>query len=71
MKRRDEILEFIKKFMMEHQYPPTVREIGDGVGMKSTSTVYVHIEKLIKEGRIEMDGSARTIRVKGIEYREV
>jgi len=62
------ILNYIKAYIQEHSYPPTVREIGDGVGLKSTSSVQAHIKKLIELGELETDAgmnSPRALRVPG------
>lgn len=50
-----EILEFIKKELNDKGYPPSVREIGEAVKLKSTSTVHGHLEKLEKKGFIRRD----------------
>lgn len=49
--RQQSILNFIRDY--PHQYPPTVREIGAGVGLSSSSTVHHHINKLVEMGLIE------------------
>lgn len=49
------ILNFIKQMVMEKGYPPSVREICQGVGIKSTSTVHAHLEKLEEVGLIKKD----------------
>ncbi|NSW56319.1 MAG: transcriptional repressor LexA [Armatimonadetes bacterium] len=62
-KRRRDILEFISSTIKDRGYPPTVREIGDAVGLKSSSTVHFHLNVLQKMGLIERDGSlTRAIR---------
>lgn len=43
---KQKILEFIVSYIQEHKYPPTVREIGEGVGLKSTSSVQSHIVRI-------------------------
>ncbi|KNF08914.1 SOS regulatory protein LexA [Gottschalkia purinilytica] len=50
-----EILEFIKNEIQKKGYPPAVREICTAVGLKSTSTVHGHLEKLEKKGYIRKD----------------
>ena len=45
------ILEFIESEVASKGYPPSVREIGDAVGLKSTSTVHGHLRRL--EARYE------------------
>lgn len=49
------ILEFIKKELQSKGYPPAVREICSAVGLKSTSTVHGHLERLEKKGYIRRD----------------
>lgn len=52
-----QILEYMKKEVREKGYPPSVREICDAVGLKSTSTVHGHLERLEKKGYIKRDPS--------------
>ncbi len=52
-----QILEYMKKEVKEKGYPPSVREICDAVGLKSTSTVHGHLERLEKKGYIRRDPS--------------
>ena len=49
------ILEYIKEQQSEKGYPPSVREICNHVGLKSTSTVHSHLNKLEKLGYIRRD----------------
>ncbi len=51
------ILEFIKEQQFDKGYPPSVREICTAVGLKSTSTVHSHLNKLEKLGYIKRDPS--------------
>ena len=44
--RQKRILEFIQEFIEEHDYPPTIREIGAAVGISSTSVVNYNLERL-------------------------
>jgi len=48
--RQQEIINFIRDY--PYQYPPTVREICAGVGLKSSSTVQTHLNKLVELGII-------------------
>ncbi len=50
-----EILLFIKSELQKKGYPPAVREICKGVGLKSTSTVHGHLERLEQKGYIRKD----------------
>ena len=64
--RQNQILEFIKEFMCAHSYSPTVREIGIGVGLNSTSTVVMHLSSMKEKGLITYNNeSPRTIVPKG------
>jgi len=51
--RRQQILEYIRRTIAERGYPPTVREIGRAVGLRSTSTVHFHLRALERDGYIE------------------
>ncbi len=55
--KQQEILNYIKDEILNHGYPPSVREICDAVGLRSTSTVFSHLEKLEKNGYICRDPS--------------
>ena len=46
-------------------YPPTVREIGDRLGMRLPSTVQKHIDELVRHGFVERRGSRRVITPSG------
>lgn len=48
-KKQREILIYIKKFIANNNYPPSVRDICNGVNLKSSSTVHNHINNLIKK----------------------
>lgn len=62
------ILKFIIKYMTEHGYSPSVRDICDGVGLRSTSSVQAHIKKMAELKMIEIDGLSRAIRVPGYQF---
>jgi repressor LexA len=53
--RQREILEFVNAHVDEHGYPPTVREIGQAVGLTSPSTVHAHLARLEAAGLIRRD----------------
>lgn len=54
-KRQEDILNFIKEEVRKKGYPPSVREIGEAVGLASSSTVHGHLERLEKKGYIRRD----------------
>lgn len=53
--RQQAILKFIKDEVRDKGYPPSVREIGEAVGLASSSTVHGHLERLEKKGLIRRD----------------
>lgn len=53
--KQSEIYNFIKDQVQLKGYPPSVREICEAVGLKSTSTVHGHLERLEKKGYIRRD----------------
>jgi repressor LexA len=53
--KQREILEYIKKEILNKGYPPTVRDICEAVQLKSTSSVHSHLETLEKNGYIRRD----------------
>ncbi|AGL01152.1 transcriptional repressor LexA [Desulfoscipio gibsoniae] len=53
--REKDVLQAIKDHISRHGYPPTVREIGQVVGLKSSSTVHSYIHKLENKGFIRLD----------------
>lgn len=55
--RQQQVLEFIKSAVAERGYPPSVREIGEAVGLNSPSTVHSHLNSLVEAGAIKRDPS--------------
>lgn len=55
--RQMQILEFIRREVKNKNYPPSVREIGEAVGLSSSSTVHAHLAKLETKGYIRRDPS--------------
>jgi repressor LexA len=53
--RQEKIMAFIRKFIAENNYPPTIREIGEKVGISSTSMVSYNLKALEKEGLVSRD----------------
>ncbi|CAK8053792.1 transcriptional repressor LexA [Eupransor demetentiae] len=61
-----QVLRFIHDAQSKNGYPPTVREIGEAIGLSSSSTIHGHIERLVKKGYLSKDVSkprARAIEV--------
>jgi repressor LexA len=53
--RQQEIWEFLVEYVDRHGYPPTVREIGEHVGLASPSTVHAHLANLERAGYLRRD----------------
>jgi repressor LexA len=53
--RQQEIWQFLAEYVDEHGYPPTVREIGEAVGLASPSTVHAHLANLERAGLLRRD----------------
>lgn len=55
--RQREILTFVQRYADTHGYPPSVREIGQAMGLTSSSTVHSHLEALARKGFLRRDPS--------------
>jgi repressor LexA len=53
--RQRQILDFLTSYVDAHGYPPTVREIGEAVGLASPSTVHAHLANLERAGLLKRD----------------
>ncbi len=63
-KKQKELLEFIEKFIAQHGYSPSYREIMNGLDYKAVATVAQHVGSLIKRGHLrKRDHSARSLEV--------
>src|SRR5450759_4873409 len=68
-KRQQQILDFIRAEIHRRGYPPSVREIGEAVGLSSSSTVHSHLAALEAKGFIRRDPSKpRALEV--LDYRD-
>ncbi|MDO9556937.1 MAG: transcriptional repressor LexA [Coriobacteriia bacterium] len=68
-RRQQEILDFIRSEIHRRGFPPSVREIGEAVGLSSSSTVHSHLAALEKKGFIRRDPSKpRALEV--LDYRD-
>ncbi len=62
--KQQQILDYIKNEILDKGYPPTVRDICEAVNLKSTSSVFSHLESLEKKGYIRRDpAKPRTIEI--------
>lgn len=65
-KRQEDVLCFIKKYVVAHGFPPSTREIGSALGLSSPATVHTHLKKLEDAGCIrKTDSKFRTIEIVG------
>lgn len=70
--KQQQIYDYIISFQQAHGYPPSVREIGEEVGLKSPSTVHFHLKGLEEKGLItKAEGKTRAITVSGPRGRPV
>src|SRR5213592_2675961 len=53
--RQQQIFDFIKRYTHEKGYPPTVRDIGQAIGLTSSSTVHAHLNNLERLGLLRRD----------------
>ena len=56
-RRQEDVLKYIKEFMVSHGYPPTIREIGSALGISSPATIHSHLKGLEDKGFIKKDGA--------------
>ena len=56
-KRQNEILNYIKEYIVKYGYPPTIREIGADLGISSPATIHAHLSNLEKKGVIRKQDS--------------
>src|ERR1700726_2379457 len=69
--RQRQIWEFLVEYVDGHGYPPTVREIGEQVGLASPSTVHAHLANLERAGLLKRDPTKpRALELLGRERRE-
>lgn len=64
------ILDSIKKYMLDNGKTPTIRDIMEVTGLKSTNSVYIHFQHLVDLGYIIKDGYGNGYAVKGMMYVE-
>ena len=69
--RQQEIWNYLVEYVDQHGYPPTVREIGEEVGLASPSTVHAHLANLERAGLLRRDPTKpRALELIGRERRE-
>lgn len=69
---RQGVYDFLVKFITENGYAPSVREIAEATGLKSTSSVYEHLQILEMAGKIHMEkNKPRAISLVGYKFVKV
>ena len=63
--RQRELLDYIEGYIAQYQYPPTLREMGDALGIGSTNGITCKLQRLEALGYLEVSGfrQARSLRV--------
>lgn len=56
-RRQEDVLKFVKEFLVSHGYPPTVREIGKALDISSPATIHAHLNNLANKGFIRKNDS--------------
>ena len=70
--RQQEIWDFLVDYVDRHGYPPTVREIGERVGLASPSTVHAHLANLERAGFLKRDPTKpRALELTGLRRHDV
>jgi len=70
--RQQEIWKFLTDYVDDHGYPPTVREIGEQVGLASPSTVHAHLANLERAGYLKRDPTKpRALELTGLRRPDV
>lgn len=70
-KSQQKIYDFLLQYQELHGYPPSVREICEAVGLRSTSTVHGHLSRLEKKGYLRRDSTKpRAIEITALQQRK-
>lgn len=69
--RQTSVIDAIRQWIHEHGYPPTIRELGARLGIKSLRGVTTHLDALAKKGHLTRSRSARAIRLASSRVEQV
>lgn len=62
--RQQRIYDYIESYIEINKYSPSFREVADGVGLKSSSTIHTHLKQMKKDGYIDFVNTLpRTLRI--------
>ncbi|ACT00264.1 LexA family transcriptional repressor [Paenibacillus sp. JDR-2] len=71
-KRQKDALEFIQEYQAKNGYAPTIREVGTGLGLKSSSTIHAIMARLQQKGYLVREGkSPRALRAAEVQRPDV
>ena len=57
--KSEKIVEFVRQFTLENGFPPSIREIGAAVGLRSTASVSYHLQQLQDKGLLQSPGVSK------------
>ncbi|SEB28040.1 hypothetical protein [Paenibacillus sp. 276b] len=61
-RRQKDVYDYVRMFIEDNGYSPTIREIADGIMLSSASTVHSHVNSLIRKGYLtQSSGGVRTL----------
>ena len=66
--REKEIYDFIIDFALKNNYLPSFRDIGDAIGLQSTSSIFGYVDGLRYKGYITQEPGSKRYSVKGLRY---
>lgn len=66
-RRQTEALDFIKSFVARKGYPPSVRELAEGLNLQSSSTSFNILEALVQKGYVKKGSNPRELQIVGAE----
>src|SRR6185312_1882575 len=69
---QQKVLEYLKSYIKRHDYPPTLAEVAEGIGVQSRSLISKHIHTLAEAGYIDLvPGKYRQIRLKTLSQAQI
>ena len=69
-KKQQQVFDFIKNYINENGYPPSVRDIGEGLNLSSPATVHAHINNLVELGYLVKDDLKKRTLTINEKYRD-
>ena len=63
-RRQEDVLNYVKGYIVSHGYPPTIREIGRALDISSPATIHAHLANLEQKGFIRKENSKNSDLIK-------